>query len=160
MDIKEAENHLILEYISGSKLYGTSTPSSDTDVRGVFILPKEYIFRTDAPKQVEDKKNDRVLYEFKWFIQLLTENNPNIIESILGIPERFILYKNDIWDKILTNRHLFVSKKVRSTFSGYAISQLKRIKSHKKYIMNPPDHKPTRSEFGLSESHSEIPGDN
>lgn len=35
---------------------------------------------------------------------------------------------------------------------GYAFSQLKRIELHRGYLLNPPDHKPTRSEFGLPES--------
>lgn len=32
---------IILECISGSKAYGLDTPTSDTDIKGVFILPKE-----------------------------------------------------------------------------------------------------------------------
>ena len=36
------ENDLIiLECISGSKAYGLDTPSSDTDIKGVFLLPKK-----------------------------------------------------------------------------------------------------------------------
>ena len=35
---------IIFECISGSKAYGLATPISDTDIRGVFILPKEQFY--------------------------------------------------------------------------------------------------------------------
>jgi hypothetical protein len=45
-----------------------------------------------------------------------------------------------------------VSKKCKFTFSGYAISQLNRIKTHREYLLNPPKKKPERSYFGLNEN--------
>lgn len=39
-DIKE-NNLLLLECISGSKAYGLDTATSDTDIKGVFYLPKD-----------------------------------------------------------------------------------------------------------------------
>jgi len=42
-DLKD-QNLIILECISGSKAYGLDTPQSDTDIRGVFILPQEDIY--------------------------------------------------------------------------------------------------------------------
>nr|WP_284452530.1 nucleotidyltransferase domain-containing protein [Parachlamydia acanthamoebae] len=43
MDLKELKesNCIIFECISGSKAYGLSTETSDEDIRGVFILPRE-----------------------------------------------------------------------------------------------------------------------
>ena len=35
--------------------------------------------------------------------------------------------------------------------SGYATAQAKRIESHRKWLLDPPDHEPTREEFGLLE---------
>ena len=34
-------NLILLECISGSRAYGLDLPTSDTDLKGVFILPKE-----------------------------------------------------------------------------------------------------------------------
>ena len=46
---------------------------------------------------------------------------------------------------------MFLSKKVRWTFSGFVYSQAKRIETHRAYLLNPPTHKPTREEFGLEQ---------
>ena len=34
------QNLLLLEAVSGSRAYGLATPESDTDIKGVFYLPK------------------------------------------------------------------------------------------------------------------------
>jgi hypothetical protein len=55
------------------------------------------------------------------------------------------------WQKVVDNANLFVSKKCKFTFSGYAISQLNRIKTHRQYLLDPPKSKPERKDFGLGE---------
>jgi len=157
MDISEVKDYRILEYISGSKLYGTDDQFSDTDIRGVFICPKKYLLNINKPQQFEDKENDIVFYEIVKFFKLLAENNPNIIETLF-VPDEFILYKNNYWDKIVENKKLFISKKCRFTFLGYATSQVKRIRSHRKFIMNPINSQPQRSDFGLPD-YSVVPKD-
>jgi len=157
MNIDEVKDYRILEYISGSKLYGTDDEFSDTDIRGVFICPKKYLLNINKPQQLEDKKNDIVFHEIIRYFKLLTDNNPNIVETLF-VPNEFILYKNKYWDKIVENKKLFISKKCRFTHLGYAFSQAKRIRSHRKFIMNPIKNQPQRSEFGLLE-YSIIPKD-
>ena len=94
------ENGLILlEAISGSRAYGTSTPESDTDYRGVFILPEDHILGTKYTEQVSDSTNDTTFYELKRFLQLVEQNNPNILE-LLNIPDDCIIYKHPSFDYI------------------------------------------------------------
>jgi hypothetical protein len=97
---------------------------------------------------------DEELQELRKFLKLAADSNPSIIEFLYI--EDLIDIETPIWKKIKAQRHLFLSKKARWTFSGYAIQQLKRIKLHRGYLLNPPSHKPTRTEFGLSEQ-SKIP---
>jgi len=39
MTIKEIRPYLIYEIIAGSKAYGLDLPTSDTDIRGIYMLP-------------------------------------------------------------------------------------------------------------------------
>ena len=84
---------IILECISGSRAYGLDTPSSDTDIKGVFILPKEEYYGLTYTPQVSNETNDIVFYEFGRFMELLSLNNPNILE-LLNAPESSIIYKH------------------------------------------------------------------
>ncbi len=84
MTIEELRNRnlIILECISGSKAYGTHLPTSDTDIKGVFVLPEEAYFGMNCTEQVSDESNDVVYYELKRFIELLYRNNPNLMELL------------------------------------------------------------------------------
>ncbi len=132
-DLKD-QNLIILECISGSKAYGLDTPQSDTDIRGVFILPQERIYGLDYVEQVGDKKNDIVYYELGRFIQLLVKNNPNILE-LLATPEDKILTKHPIIDHL--SPEIFLSKQCKNTFGGYAFTQINKARGLNKKIVNP-----------------------
>jgi hypothetical protein len=148
------EEHRIFEGIVGSRLYGTDTPGSDTDYRGICIPPTEVLldpFMGFEQKDSGFEEEDRTIYALGKFFKLCAESNPNVLE-ILFVPESKIIFKTGIWDLVLENKHLFLSKKARFTFSGYAVSQLKAIKTHRKWFLNPPKEKPTRKMFGLTDS--------
>lgn len=128
------ENLIIFETISGSRAYGLSTPESDTDIKGVFVLPKSKYYGLDYIEQVNDENNDVVFYELGRFMELLSFNNPNIIE-LLYSPKDCILYKHSLIEQIKTEKIL--SKKCRNTFGKYAYTQIKKAKGLKKKIINP-----------------------
>jgi predicted nucleotidyltransferase len=136
--------------IHGSHSYGTNIATSDMDYRGFAIPPKEYFF--GYQKNFENyvqKEPDLTIFELRKFFRLALENNPNVLEILYTNPEHHI-HINPIIESILDNKHLFLSKKAKHTFSGYAVSQLKRIQRHYSWIKNPPKQPPSREEFGLS----------
>lgn len=92
---------------------------------------------------------DEEIHELRKFLKLAADCNPNIIEFLYV--DRNITHETAAWRKIRENRGMFLSKKARFTFAGYAISQLKRIKNHRGYLLNPPGKKPERADFGLPE---------
>jgi len=138
----------------GSHAYGLNTPESDLDTKGVLIPPVDYIHGLFVVEQVENSKdipgNDSVVYEIRKFFRLAADCNPNIIE-VLFCDDSDILISTKVGEKLRENRELFLSRKAKHTFSGYAFSQLKRIKAHKKWLLDPPKAKPCRSDFGLPE---------
>ena len=127
-------NLILFECISGSRAYGTDLPTSDTDVRGVFILPQADLYGLHYVEQVNDAKNDVIFYELRRFVELLSKNNPNILE-LLCAPADCILYKHPLFDRL--QPELFLSKLCRDTFAGYAISQIKKARGLNKKILNP-----------------------
>jgi len=160
--------------VVGSQSYGLATPESDVDIKGIAIPPIEYKFgylnrfdQKDSWKDMPDlttnttssfceevmcnPPKDRVVYDLAKFIKLASDCNPNMIE-VLFTDERFHLYVDPIFKQLLDIKDSFISKKCFKAFQGYAISQLNRIKVAKKWLDNPPTHRPNRVEFGLPEN--------
>jgi hypothetical protein len=127
---------LIFEAITGSKAYGLDTAKSDTDIRGVFVLPKDLFYSLEYIQQVSNESNDIVYYELERFMELLSKNNPNIIE-LLNVPDNCILYKHELMDRV--KPELFLSKLCEQTFANYAYTQIKKAYGLEKKILNPVD---------------------
>ncbi len=125
---------IIFECISRSRAYGLETPTSDTDIRGVFILPKEQFYSLDYIGQINNETNDIAYYELRKFIELCLKNNPNILE-MLNVPEDCILYKHTLFDEI--KKEYFLSKLCKNTFANYAFTQIKKARGLNKKIVNP-----------------------
>ncbi|WPO89826.1 DNA polymerase beta superfamily protein [Chryseobacterium sp. HR92] len=134
-DLKN-KNLLLFEAISGSRAFGLATENSDTDIRGVYYLPKEDFFGLNYIPQISNETNDITYYEIGRFVELLQKNNPNILE-VLASPEDCILYKHPLMDHLKTED--FLSKLCKDTFAGYAVSQIKKAKGLNKKILNPID---------------------
>lgn len=125
---------ILLECISGSRGYGLALPHSDTDIKGVFVLPKEEFYGLSYTEQVNNETNDIIFYELKKFIDLLAKNNPNILE-LLATPEDCVLYKHPLLSKL--KPELFLSKLCQQTFAGYAQAQIKKARGLNKKISKP-----------------------
>jgi hypothetical protein len=129
---------ILLECISGSRAYGLDTPTSDTDIKGVFILPKKEFYAMNYIPQVNNESNDIVYYELGRYIELLSVNNPNILE-LLNTPEDSVIYKHPILDRLQSTDIL--SKLCENTFGRFAVSQIRKAKGLNKKIVNPVDKK-------------------
>jgi hypothetical protein len=146
----------------GSHAYGTNTPTSDEDFKGLAIPPLKYFYgyleqfhQAEFRHQVDGI--DAVVYDIRKFFKLAADCNPSIIEVLFTDPADHIVV-DPIAKTLLACRDLFISKKAKHTFSGYAVSQLKRIKGHYRWLKHPPKAPPTRDEYGLPE-RTVIPAD-
>jgi uncharacterized protein len=152
--LKWFKEKTILLVRHGSHAYGTNTETSDEDFKGIFIPPKQYYLGSvNRIEQVELKAPDPdcVIYEIRKFFNLAMDSNPNIIEVLHTDPQDH-LFVDPLGEILLDRKDEFLSKKAKHTFLGYSISQLKRIKTHKKWLMNPPAGYPSRAEMGLVDS--------
>lgn len=159
----DVEKHTIYLTIHGSRAYGTNIATSDTDYKGVAIPPKEYFlgYAFNFEQQEELVSNghphDKTVFDIRKFVKLAADCNPNIIE-ILNTAESDIVKTTKWGELLLASRDQFISKKAKHTFSGYAHAQLKRIKSHRSWLLNPPKAKPERSDYGLPTEGNKVVG--
>ena len=118
----------------GSVAHGMYVPKSDPDsiddkdVMGVYIAPIEHYLgfgRRDVYERWEGEW-DCVFYEFRKFIGLLLNYNPNVL-SLLWLKPNGIIYESTLGERLRENRDLFVTKKAYHSFSGYAHAQFKKM---------------------------------
>lgn len=130
-DIKE---HTIYRCRHGSHAYGTNIPGSDEDFKGVAVSPLVYYF--GATKKFEQHEKyvskghdcDETIYDVRKFINLARQCNPSILE-VLYCDEEDILFSSYEGQMLRNNRDIFLSKAAKHRFTGFAISQLKRIRN-------------------------------
>jgi predicted nucleotidyltransferase len=132
MNEQEIRQATVLNVVHGSRAYGTNIPGSDYDEKGIAIIsdPRYYF----GFKKFEQKDsgwadgNDRVIYDVRKFFRLALACNPNIIEVLFVEPEQ-ILTQTHAGIKIRGFRRSFLSRSAAKTFTGYAVSQMKRLQN-------------------------------
>lgn len=127
-------HHLLLKCISGSKAYNLHLPSSDTDVKGIFVLPQRQLYGLEQVAQLANGSNDEVYFEVARFIELLLKNNPSILE-LLSTPKDCVLFRHPLM--MLVRPEDFLSKLCKETFAGYAKTQIKKARGLNKKILRP-----------------------
>lgn len=157
----EVEQRTILVGLAGSHGYGLNHLRSDIDYRGVFIASKKYYLGFDRIEQKDsgwdetgifpflDGNRDTAIYELKKVIQLLAAANPNVLE-LLWLSHYPIL--TEVGQHLINHRQLFLSQKVKHTYSGYAFAQIKKMETHRKWLLNPPQKKPLPEDFGTQDA--------
>lgn len=119
-------NNIILLGLGGSHAYGMEQPTSDLDIRGVAMNKKEEILLGNDFEQVAETDTDTTVYSFNKMVDLLSKNNPNMIE-IIGLKPEHYLYLSSIGQELLDNKHMFLSKLCINSFGGYAQAQFRRM---------------------------------
>ena len=125
----------ILEIRVGSHLYGTNTPESDEDFSGIIMPVAEEVFGFEKMEQIDNStkskkesgKNDKdaidkTYFEFRKFIKLAIENNPNVLEQI-WVNDSNIIYCSELGSLLLAMRSLFPHKGLNQKYIAYAKSQ-------------------------------------
>jgi hypothetical protein len=143
-------NNVHFEVMMGSVAYGCAGHTSDVDLYGFAIPPKDIIFphlggyingfgakqpphfdqfQKHHVKQVSTGKvYDLNVYNIVKYFQLCMENNPNMIDSIF-VPRRCILHSTAIGEHVRENRKIFLHKGAWFKFKGYAFAQMNKLKN-------------------------------
>lgn len=123
---------ILFKTIVGSNAYGTNTETSDVDIKGVYLQnPFNAASFSYNPQQIIDK--DTTFWEIQRFLELACSSNPTVLELLFS-PERCILEKHPLFDIILQNRYIFLTKECKNSFLGYARQQIHKAKGLDKKI--------------------------
>ena len=125
---------ILFEAVSGSRAYGTNLPHSDTDLKGVFVLPEEQFFGLDYIPQIANETNDEVFYELRRFVELLLKNNPTVLE-LLGTPPDCVVSRHPLFTGFRAAD--FLSQLCRASFAEYAVAQIRKARGLNKKINHP-----------------------
>jgi predicted nucleotidyltransferase len=140
-------DNLHYEVIMGSVAYGTASESSDVDVYGFCIPPKDVVFPHMAgelegfgrqkkrfnewsehhvKERGTDKTFDFSIYNIVKYFSLCMECNPNMIDSLF-VPRRCVLHTTEVGEMVRSRRRMFLHRGAWYKFRGYAFSQMHKI---------------------------------
>ncbi|MBX2801304.1 MAG: nucleotidyltransferase domain-containing protein [Myxococcales bacterium] len=161
----------VLLTVGGSRAYGLHTDHSDVDVKGCCVPPAASVL--GLGRRFEQVDDDRIsvffevldapereaadahglegtVYDLRKLMGLALQTNPNILD-VLFCRDAEVRICTEAGARLRAERHAFVTQRARQTYSGYAAAQLKRIRSHRAWLLSPPAAAPTRSDFDLPE---------
>lgn len=141
------------ETIMGSYAYGVSAETSDLDVYGFCIPPRDEIFphlrgeiigfgqqhqrftqyqqhhlRDHDALGGKGREVDLTIYNIVDYFQLVMKNNPNMIDSLFT-PDTCVLHMTKIGSLVRNARKMFLHKGCWHTFKGYAYAQMHKLSS-------------------------------
>ncbi len=177
------DDRFLMIAITGSVAYGLAIEGvSDIDVKGLFIAGKPYYLGLKHIEQLEGKGEtgaftsnqkekglrkvdwetdkfqflegkDFVLYELRKYLSLLRNANPNI-QEMLWLDS--YLYLHPLGKLLIENRNKFLTKKVKASYIGYANAQLRKVQTHRKWLLDPPQSKPKPEDFGFNDLYKPL----
>lgn len=125
---------MIVLHQRGSHLFGLNTPTSDMDMGGLFRNDIDDLLQLQNPAgEISDHKHDITYYELKKFLNLACTNNPTVLET-LWVPKECIQMKTNVYDRLIQDRSLFITKGCFFSYTGYAHAQIKRAKGKNKKV--------------------------
>lgn len=118
----------------GSTIYGTSTPTSDTDVKGIFIPEAKKIVMQSVQDSVnqttkinKDSRNtpedvDTEYFSLQKYMELLLEGQTVALDMLFSPQNLWIGEQSYAWYEILAHKEKFLHKGL-SAFTGYCRTQ-------------------------------------
>jgi predicted nucleotidyltransferase len=151
-------DNIQFEGVQGSNAYGVAVDTSDFDVVGWCIPPKDMIFPHLAGEiegfgrqrkrfvcyqqhHVKDadaqggrgREYDLNVYNIVHYFQLTMDNNPNMVASLF-LPVDCVLHITKIGEMVREKRHIFLHKGAWHRFKGYAYQQLSKMSTKSKEL--------------------------
>ena len=116
---------VVLEATVGSRAWGLASEGSDTDLRGVFVLPFSWTTGLlDPPTTLTSADGSITYWEHRKAIHQALRSDPNTLELLFV---ESVLALDPIGEWLLAERDAFVSADLFGSFGRYAASQLGKL---------------------------------
>jgi len=149
LDAMRSRGLVAYELLSGSHMYGTNTPDSDVDLRGVFVLPREELDVIDAVGFVDEVKSeseDVKYFLLRKFVGMATRCNPNVLEMLWPPPAVVRVWTN-VSRFLVSKRSTFLCRNaIADAYVNYAGDQIAKATGQNKMVNNPEPEDPPRKE--------------
>ena len=131
---KNMKERVIFKTVSGSKLYGTDSENSDTDIKGVFLpelndlilgkAPKHYVFSTGNSNSKNDSSDtDETYYSLQYYLELLARGDTTALDMLFAYTnEKVIIESSEIWKELIDNIDKVLTRNMKA-YMGYCKSQ-------------------------------------
>lgn len=129
--------NIIFETLSGSKLYGTNSEKSDTDIKGIFLPDITDCILGKAPKVISEstgkkyEKNssedvDKTYYSLQYFLELAAKGETNCIDILFAYTNKdAVQYMSSEWKELIQNIDKIITKNMNA-YLGYCKSQCQK----------------------------------
>lgn len=121
----------ILKVLVGSKAHKLDTLDSDSDYRGVFVVPtREILSLNGSTKHTSwlEGKEDDTSFEIGKFLFMALQNNPSILEvfkaPIVRLPNNYQEYGDELQSLF---PYIWQPRRITDAFIGYGLNQRKKF---------------------------------
>jgi len=115
--------HEILRCIVGSQAYGTATPQSDVDYKGIYMSPKVQVLGITREQETRRFGPDDHNYSLRHFARLAVKCVPNVIE-LLWCDEDVVTLCTKEGKALRDAKEMFLSQRCIGPYIGYAQGQI------------------------------------
>lgn len=132
-------NKVVYLTVSGSKLYGTDTPTSDLDLKGIFVPSRESVLlkkdmsswskNTNKTKEKNTSEDvDMTLHSVYEFFKHISKSETGGVDVLFSMfrKDTIVLEDKEFTDIMKTNYQSFMNRNMKS-FIGYSLSQTKKF---------------------------------
>lgn len=171
--------NLIVKMRFGSHVYGTNLPTSDTDIKGVFLPHSDDILlqtakgsSTSSTKEDKTAKNtaddvDVELFSLHKYVRLLLEGQTVALDMLFTGEEFYEIEPHPVWKFLQRNRHKFLHSGAAS-FAGYCREQANKygikgsrvaaVRSTVEFLRSQAEKHPNKLQGRLREVWAEVEG--
>ena len=139
-ETKKIKERLLFSTITGSKLFGTESENSDTDIKGIFlpdirnlILQNSsdlYDFSTNSNQKNTNDDIDEKYFSLQFFLNLISKGDSNCIDILFAYTnKKCTLHIDPLWEELIKNTDKLISKNI---IRSLQICRSQCIKKHYK----------------------------